>query len=584
MRFPLYNFALPLLLLAACATVVPPSGGPEDKLPPRVAGIAPAPGAVAQNTQLDVTLQFDEWINSSIPRSAVSISPPIEKKLRFDVDGDRLHIYSSSPLDTLTTYTLTISNGLKDLQGNSIAKPFQLVFSTGPVLDSLQVSGRVLVPDSLQRQKFFPAVGLFPLGADRAERRYLKRFRDSLELASADTLPRLHREPPLYLTHADSLGNFRFQGLRPGLYQVAAFADLNGNQRIEFQSELAGVAEQLLRLDSVAAPLWLTLGDQDTAALRLEGISQRGNSQIEVAFSRPPVLDSAFLDSGNCVVTRKGNPAPLKSSGYYTEALSGNLVLVVDSLQADSTYQVACRAATDSLGRKLDARQANAELRWEKMTDTVSTRVSLVTPSRGARSVWTDEAIVVAYNRPVHSDSLAPHFILQVNADTVPAIVNQRDAVRLEIRTTGAWSPDATVRLSYLKPDTLEQAGSELLAQFETVAKLKMASLTGTVPGGTALTRIRLRSVERKDEVRTARCDAKGTFKITGLLEGFYVVDYFHDLDGNGLPSPGRLFPLRAGEPWRAPVNELILPHGDDNILEKLLPELPRLPSPPETP
>lgn len=123
-----------------------------------------------------------------------------------------------------------------------------------------------------------------------------------------------------------------------------------------------------------------------------------------------------------------------------------------------------------------------------------------------------------------------------------------------------------------------------MLAQFETVAKLKMASLTGTVPGGTALTRIRLRSVERKDEVRTARCDAKGAFKITGLLEGFYAVDYFHDLDGNGLPSPGRLFPLRAGEPWRAPVNELILPHGDDNILEKLLPELPRLPSPPETP
>ncbi len=70
-------------LFVACATQVAPSGGPEDKLPPRVAGVYPAPNTTNHPNELMVKLEFDEWINASIPRSAVSISPPIDKTLRF---------------------------------------------------------------------------------------------------------------------------------------------------------------------------------------------------------------------------------------------------------------------------------------------------------------------------------------------------------------------------------------------------------------------------------------------------------------------------------------------------------------------
>lgn len=596
-RFATHGLAA-ALLLTACATVEPPGGGPEDKLPPRVAGISPAPNATGQSTALQVTLQFDEWIASAIPRSAVSLSPPIEKKMQFEVDGDKLSITSDSPLDTLTTYTLTITSGLKDLRNNSVVEPFQLVFSTGPVLDSLRAEGRVLLPDSLRRQKSYPAVGLFPLGSDRKGRNYLKRFRDSLQTPESDTVPRLHKEPPLFLTHADSLGQFKFQGLRPGLYQVVAFTDLNGNQRVDMQAELAGVGEHLLRLDSTARPLWLTLGDQDTASLRVEGATQRGNRLLELAFSRNPVLDSAFFDSSNCSVGVKGSSAPpLRPRNHYQEPLSGNVVFVMDSLAPDSTYLVKCVYAKDSLGRSLDKRLASAEVVWDKMTDTVATRVSQTIPVKGARAIWTDAPIELAYNNPVGVDSLAPRLRIVINQDTVAAVAKQKDAVRLEVRSSKDWPTDAQIRLLYMEPDTtiskpdslgkvdtLVTYQTEVLAQFETISKLKMANLEGTVPGGNATTRIRLRSTERKNEERFALCDARGHFKMVGLLEGFYTVDYFHDRDGDGKPSPGRLFPVTAGEPWRAPENELVLPHGEDNIFEKLLLDLPQLPSSAETP
>ena len=67
------------LFLNECATSIAPSGGPEDKYPPRVAGVYPAPNAVNVPPKLNIHLQFDEWIAASVPRSAIMISPPLEK-------------------------------------------------------------------------------------------------------------------------------------------------------------------------------------------------------------------------------------------------------------------------------------------------------------------------------------------------------------------------------------------------------------------------------------------------------------------------------------------------------------------------
>ena len=125
LRVRAYAVALGLLLLCAglfaCATQVAPGGGPEDKLPPRVAAVYPAPMTTNHPNELYVKLEFDEWINASIPRSAVSISPPIEKKMKFEVSGRTLELTSRAVLDENTTYTITFAGGIKDLHGNALA-------------------------------------------------------------------------------------------------------------------------------------------------------------------------------------------------------------------------------------------------------------------------------------------------------------------------------------------------------------------------------------------------------------------------------------------------------------------------------
>ena len=129
LKYGAFFAALLVAMLASCATQVAPSGGPEDKLPPRVAGVYPAPNTTNHPNELMVKLEFDEWINALIPRSAVSISPPIDKKLRFEVSGRTLVLSSRAVLDTGTTYTITFAGGIKDLHGNALAKPFLAAFS-----------------------------------------------------------------------------------------------------------------------------------------------------------------------------------------------------------------------------------------------------------------------------------------------------------------------------------------------------------------------------------------------------------------------------------------------------------------------
>ena len=289
--------------LWACATQVAPSGGPADKLPPRVAAVYPALNTTNHPEELYVKLEFDEWINASIPRSAVSISPPIEKKMKFEVSGKTLELTSRAVLDTGTTYTVTFAGGIKDLHGNALAQPFQIVFSTGDHIDSLSLEGRVLVNDSMARKKMFPSIGLFLMGESREGHRYLEKYRDTVTHA-LDSLPMLTKEPPLFLTRADSAGNFKLTGLKPGRYRVVAFVDVNGNQKIEPSMELAGVwTDDLVLTPETADTLWVPLADQDSSKLELVSVSQ----PFAVFIHDPRIVEAAAFCADHSVCECPGS-------------------------------------------------------------------------------------------------------------------------------------------------------------------------------------------------------------------------------------------------------------------------------------
>jgi uncharacterized protein (DUF2141 family) len=575
------------MVLTSCATVVPPSGGPEDKLPPRVSGTSLTPNSVNQSVNLDLTLQFDEWIIQKPPGGAVAISPPIAGRLKLKADGDKLRIVSDSPLDSNTTYTLTVTNAIKDLRNNPLENPFQILFSTGPVLDSLKTDFSVQLHDSLISRKKFPVVAFYPIGKIRASKRYLEKFRDSTLTAETDTMPNITKEIPQYIAQTDSLGNGTLQGMQAGLYLAAAFLDGNNNQKMDIADEIAGIASLAFELTSEKKLLRFSLGDVDTSSFALDLVSQRSNKEIELSFSRNIVLDSMFTQKDNCFLTTLKDT--LFSSSFYTERSSKNTVLLFENLRNDTLYTARCLYAKDSLGRMLDTARASAKLRFKRIPDNeiTQTMISRIEPIKGSSEVLPGQPIKLYYNHSVSIDTL--EFRMNVNEDSVKVNVEQIDAAYLEITSLPAWNVDSKVKLDKMEKDTVVDTlfKARMITQFNTISKLKLASLKGDIPGGDSQTVVVLRettinktgkhSIKTLGREWTAKCNSSGAFEMKNLPEGTYKLMYFKDLNGNGRLNSGSVYPLEVGEPWAAVEEDLILPNGDDNILKELVPDLPEL-------
>ena len=585
-----YAFALVLvsIVLWACATQVAPGGGPEDKLPPRVAAVYPAPNTTNHPEELYVKLEFDEWVNASIPRSAVSISPPIEGKMKFEVHGKTVELRSRALLDTGTTYTITFASGIKDLHGNALAKPFNVVFSTGDHIDTLSITGRVLVNDSMARKKTYPSIGLFLMGPEREGRRYLEKYRDTVTKA-LDSLPMLTKEPPLFMTRADSAGNFTLTGLKPGRYRVVAFVDVNGNQKIEPAQELAGVwVKDLVLTEETADTLWVALADQDTTLLELESVTQPFAHVLEANFSRPVFYDSVFADTANCTLTYPDG-STVHPHYVYMGATSKKPQFYFDSLPApDVMYKFACKYAKDSLFRMLDTLHDEVEWTWlEKASDTLAPAVAKTDLYSKAKSVFPGDTLVVAYNKPV--DSLLEAFYVAINKDTAKLEMKRLDAIRFMAMPAEPWPTDAAVDflMGYMDTtlakadsngvrDTVIELKYKKLQRFETVPKIKLASLKGKLKNGNPGVTVRLVSIESKKYYYT-KCDLGGNFVFDNLMEDQYFIDYYYAEEGKLTPDGGSLFPFSYGRPWRAPTDTVRVVNGENDI-QKLLPDMPALP------
>ena len=574
-------------MIAACATQVAPTGGPEDKLPPRVAGVSPAPKTANHPNELYVKLEFDEWINASIPRGAITISPPIEKKLRYEVHGKTLEVYSRAELDTGTTYTVTFAGGIKDLRGNALAKPFQVVFSTGATIDSLTLNGRVMVSDSLVRKKSYPSVGLYLMGPERESKRYLEKYRDTVTKV-LDSLPMLTKEEPLYLTAADSIGNFTFTGLKAGRYRVVAFVDGNGNHKIEPSSELAGVwISDLALSETTQDTLWIPLADMDTSHVELESVSQPFANVLEAKFSRHVYFDSAFADTSNCYLASSADT--LYPQLVYLGTESAPRFYFEPKPKDDELYKFVCRNGKDSLSRVLDSARNYAEIEWKEMAgDTLAPKIQSVKVMGKAKNAFPDDSLVVIYNKPV-LDSLKDMFFIVEGKDTTQVSVKKLDPVRFVVVRGEPWPTDSKFNLLRGYTDTtLAKADSngvrdtviktkyENKLQFETVSKLKLASLVGKIPGAKAGALVRLKSVET-GKFEYAKCSPYGVFSFNDLVEGGYIIDYYYADEGTDLPSGGSLNPFRFGSAWRTPIDTLKIKSGP-NDLEQMMPNLPALP------
>lgn len=254
-----------MLIWSACANRVPPSGGPKDEIPPTLVASIPKDGNTNVSST-EITLLFDELVVTKNIKKELLITPRIDFEYDVKVKKNTVILNLEEALDSTTTYTFNFRKAIVDITEGNPALDLVLAFSTGPILDTIQLKGNV--HDLFTEQPIENlVVGLYKIN---------------------DTI-NLFNTPPYYIAQTDKSGNYLFRNLKAEEYTINAFADSNNNLMVESEREAYAFIDTTIKLDSnmVADTLKLQSLNIDTLLLK----RTRNSGQYFIAIANKYLVD-----------------------------------------------------------------------------------------------------------------------------------------------------------------------------------------------------------------------------------------------------------------------------------------------------
>ncbi|WP_235299202.1 Ig-like domain-containing protein [Portibacter marinus] len=215
-----------------------PLGGKKDETPPELDTIRSTPNYIT-NFDLDqIVLRFDEFIQLKNAFEQIVYSPPLATRPEIIQRGKKLTIKlpENAPLKENTTYTINFGDAIVDLNEGNPLSNFRYVFSTGDVIDSLSISGKVV--DDLTRE---PAEDVYVMLYDKLS--------DSI----------VFEEAPYYFAKTNKSGSFEIQNLRSDTFKVVVLNDGNLNLKYDEGEAIGFLDSFIYTTDSTPPPLSLNI-------------------------------------------------------------------------------------------------------------------------------------------------------------------------------------------------------------------------------------------------------------------------------------------------------------------------------------
>lgn len=221
------------MILAACASIGRPEGGPRDVDPPVYVKSTPRPGQTnVDNQKLEIF--FDENIKVEDASTKIVVSPAQKLMPQIFGNGKKISVELRDSLLPETTYTIDFSDAIVDLNEGNILDGFALEFSTGETIDSLRISGMLFQASNLE-----PAQGM------------LVGCYSNLDDSALTTIP-MQR-----IARTNQYGQFTIRGLKEGKYRVFAINDVNRDYKWDRSEDVAF-------FDSIVSPTVCNIEVVDT--------------------------------------------------------------------------------------------------------------------------------------------------------------------------------------------------------------------------------------------------------------------------------------------------------------------------------
>ena len=214
-----------------CAKKSTPTGGLKDTLPPLMINASPKMNTVFFDKE-KITITFDEFIILKDLNKQLIISPPLEPD-QYNVKpqgtvSKKIQIQLLDSLVEGTTYTFNFGESIEDNNEGNPLPFFRYAFSTGPIIDSLEIRGEIT--DAFDRiTEPYTSIHLYPVDST---------YNDST----------IFLEKPFYATSTLDSVIYNFKNLRPDTYEIVAIKDVGGNYLFDQNVDKIGFLENPITL------------------------------------------------------------------------------------------------------------------------------------------------------------------------------------------------------------------------------------------------------------------------------------------------------------------------------------------------
>lgn len=532
-----------MLFIMSCAKISSPSGGPRDTEPPVILKSEPENSTV-MFTGRSFMLTFDEYVVLDRITEKFMVSPPLSPKPEVKLRGKSLQVTWEGELIDSTTYTFYFQDAIRDNnEGNPIPN-YQYVFSTGPVLDSLSLTGNVFGALDLEAVQDVTVMMYSNL---------------------SDTAP--HKQLPAYISRPEPSGGFMISNIRPGRYRLYALQDMNGNTMYDLDDELFAFCDSVidinpddyyaLELDSVKyRPPAATETIKPDVFLygihRLYASSKSPDKQYLLYSDRKSAWSLGFAlalptDTGQISLALTDAPPEswfMESNvarDTFTVWITSREVYDRDAIEALLTYPY-----TDSAGVTA-GRTDTINLRYYKPAaprggERKAPALALTSSLTGKLRPGTQPLFVSP--TPL-SEPDTSKIVLQQTADSVTTVIPYR------------FQPDSTNSRRLLMKAPLESGGSYTLIcragafkdiygtttdsigyRFSVATEEDYGSVKVVLTGYEGKVIIQLLDIQEK-VVRETRATSPGEVPFSLLDKGRYRIKAIYDLDSNRVWSPG---------------------------------------------
>lgn len=250
--------------MVSCASIQAPTGGEKDVDPPRIEQLSPE--NFSTNFKGDrIVILFDEYVQLKNIYEQFLVSPPLSNRPEIIIKGKTVIIDLQEELSKNTTYTFHLGEGIADNNEGNILDSNKVVFSTGAVLDSLSLYGTVNLAEN--NRPVSSAVMLFKIGSDSS----------------------IVNERPAYFTRSTEDGEFRFEYLAEGDYQLFALEDLDKNYNWSEAEKMAFYGEDVKLDGSDSLVYHLKLFEKVPDSIQVSNSKGTAFGQVELVFNKEPI-------------------------------------------------------------------------------------------------------------------------------------------------------------------------------------------------------------------------------------------------------------------------------------------------------